>query len=67
MRALAGRSRREQPKPLSPVRINRATCNPIARRRTQKATWVRIANALNFEPASPKLVGLICLATSPCR
>ena len=33
----------------------------------QNCTCVRIANALNFEPASPVLVALICLATVPCR
>ena len=33
----------------------------------QNATCVRIANALNFDPASVKFVGLSCLATLPCR
>ena len=33
----------------------------------QKATCVRIANAPNLAPASPLLVGLICLAMLPCR
>src|ERR1700761_7415311 len=53
---------RENENPRRPrVRGDDETCSP------QNCTCVRIAKALNFEPASPVLVALICLATVPCR
>jgi hypothetical protein len=44
-----------------------ALAAPSSLRAAQNATCVRIANALNLAPASPLLVGLICLAMLPCR